>query len=137
MSERLQRCLKLRNKREIGVGPLKGKNQLERLELSHTRGRSEGHSKRAGSHRGQRESSGRGRSPTRRRHFQAQKTTCRQEEVQCRRTWNHTYGQGRTLERSNNPEDTQPQRGPPGKNVPVAAGREEPPTEAPTPSGRI
>ena len=36
------------------------------------------------------------------------------------------------------PEDTQPQRGPPGKNAPAAAGRkEEPPTEALTPSRRI
>ena len=35
-------------------------------------------------------------------------------------------------------EDTQPQRGPPGKNAPAAAGRkEEPPIEALTPSGRI
>ena len=35
-------------------------------------------------------------------------------------------------------EDTQPQRGPPGKKAPAAAGRkEEPLTEAPTPSGRI
>ena len=35
-------------------------------------------------------------------------------------------------------EDTQPQRGQPGKNAPAAAGRkEEPPTEALTPSGRI
>ena len=102
MSERLRRGLKLRNKREIGVGPLKGKNQLERLELSQARGRSEGHSKRAGSHRAPGESSGRGRSPTRRRNFQAQKTTCGQEEVQCRWPWNRTYCQGRTMERSNN-----------------------------------
>ena len=42
MSERLQRGLKLRNKRETGGGPLKGKNQSERLQLSKTRGRSEG-----------------------------------------------------------------------------------------------
>ena len=36
------------------------------------------------------------------------------------------------------PEDTQPQRGPPGKNAPAAAGREEEPTtEALTASGRI
>ena len=36
------------------------------------------------------------------------------------------------------PEDSLPQRGPPGKNVPVPAVRyEEPPTEALTPSGRI
>ena len=35
-------------------------------------------------------------------------------------------------------EDPQPQRGPLGKKVPAAAGRkEEPPTEALTPSGRI
>ena len=67
--------LKLRNKREIGVVPLKGKNPRERLELSQTRGRSEGH-------RAQRESSGRGRSPPIRIYCQAQKTTCGQEEVQ-------------------------------------------------------
>ena len=66
MGERLRRGLKLRNRHEIGGGPLKGKNQRERRELSQTRGCSEGHSKRAGSHRAQRESSGRCRSPTRR-----------------------------------------------------------------------
>ena len=81
MSERLRQALQLRNKREIGVGPLKGKDQAERLELSQTRGRSEGHSKRAGSPRAPRESSGRGQSLTRRRILQAQKTTCWQEEV--------------------------------------------------------
>ena len=48
MGERLRQGLKLRNKREIGVEPLKGKNQLERLELSQTRGLNEGHSKRTG-----------------------------------------------------------------------------------------
>ena len=84
MGERHRQGPKLRNKREIGVEPLKGKNQLERLELSQTLGRREGHSKRAGSHRAQRESSGRGQSLTRRRYYQAQKTTCGQEEVQCR-----------------------------------------------------
>ena len=68
MGERLRQGPKLRSKREIGVGPLKGKNQLERLELSQTRDRREGHSKRAGSHREQRESLGRDRSLTRRRY---------------------------------------------------------------------
>ena len=82
--ERLLQGLKLRNKCEIDDGPQKGNNQLERLELSHTRSRREGHSKRSGSHRAHRETSGRGRSQTKRRHFQAQKTTCGQEEVQCR-----------------------------------------------------
>ena len=76
MSERLRQDLQLRNKREIGVGPLKGKDQAERAELSQTRCRSEGHSKRTGSPRAPRESSGRGRSLTRRRILQAQKTTC-------------------------------------------------------------
>ena len=123
MGERLRQGLKLRNKREIGVGPLKGKNQLERLELSQTRGRSEGHSKRASSHRAQRESSGRGRSPSRRIFSKHKRQpadrrkcsagglgsipTCREEQWRDPRT----------------PEDTQPQRGPPGKNAPVAAGR--------------
>ena len=37
MGERLRHGLKLRNKHETGVGPLKGKNQSERLELSQTR----------------------------------------------------------------------------------------------------
>ena len=100
MGERLRWGLKLRNRREIGGGPLKGKNQRERLELSQTRGRSEGHSKRAGSHRAQRESTGRGRSPP--PYSQAQKTTCGQEEVQCRWPRKHTYGQGRTKERPKN-----------------------------------
>ena len=66
IGERLRLGLKLRNKREIGVGPLKGKNQGERLELSQIHGRSEGHSKRASRHRARRESQGRGRSPSRR-----------------------------------------------------------------------
>ena len=74
----------------------------EKLELSQTRGRSEGHSKRASSHRAQRESSGRGRSYPIRRYSQAQKTTCGQEEAQCRWSWKRTYGQGRTKERSKN-----------------------------------
>ena len=102
MGERLRQGLKLRNKREIGVGPLKGKNQIEGLKLSQICGRSEGHRKRAGSHRAQRESSGRGRSPPRRRYRQAQKITCGQEEVQCRWPWKRTYGQERTKERSKN-----------------------------------
>ena len=51
MGERLRLGLKLRNKREIGAGPRKGKNQGERLELSQTHGRS----KHAGSHRARRE----------------------------------------------------------------------------------
>ena len=38
MSERLRQGLQLRNEREIGVGPLKGKDQVERLELSQTCG---------------------------------------------------------------------------------------------------
>ena len=48
MSERLRQGLQLRNQREIGVGPRKGKDQAERLELSQTRSRSEGHSKLSG-----------------------------------------------------------------------------------------
>ena len=76
MSERLRQGLQLRNKREIGVGPQKGKDQAERPEVTQTRCRSEGHSKRAGSPRAPRESSGRGRSLTRRRSPQALKTTC-------------------------------------------------------------
>ena len=102
MGERLRQGLKLRNKCETSDGPLKGKNQGERLELSQTRCRSEGHSKRAGSHRAQRETSGSGRSLTRRRYFQAQKTTCGQEEVQRRWPWKRIYSQGSTMERSNN-----------------------------------
>ena len=102
MSKRLRQGLQLRNKREIGVGPLKGKDQAERPELSQTRGHSEGHSKRAGSPRAPRELSGRGRSLTRRRILPAQKTTCLQEEVQSRWPWNRTYSHGSTMERSNN-----------------------------------
>ena len=51
MSEWLRQGRQLRTKREIGVGPRKGKDQLERPELSQTRDRSEGHSKRVGSPR--------------------------------------------------------------------------------------
>ena len=102
MGERLRQGPKLRNKCKIGVGSLKRKNQLEGLEPSQTRGPREAHNKFAGSHRAPRESSGRGQSLTRRRYFQAQKTTCGQEEVQCRWPWKRSYGQGRTMERSNN-----------------------------------
>ena len=73
MSERLRQGLQLRNKRERGDRPLKGKDQAEREELSPTRSRREDHSKRTGSHRSPRESSGRGRSLTRRRRLQAKK----------------------------------------------------------------
>ena len=102
MSERLRQGLQLRNKREKGVRPPKGKDQAEREELSQTRCRREDHSKRPGSPRTPRESSGRGQSPTRRRSLQAQKTTCRQEAVQSRWTRKRTYGQWSTMERSKN-----------------------------------
>ena len=46
MSERLRQGLQLRNKREKGDRPLKGKDQAEREELSPTRSRREDHSKR-------------------------------------------------------------------------------------------
>ena len=52
MSERLRQGPQLRNKREKGVRPPKGKDQAEREELSQTRCHSEGHSKRAGSPQG-------------------------------------------------------------------------------------
>ena len=78
--ERLRLGPKPSNKREIGDGPRKGKNQGERLELSQTRGRSEGHSKRTGSHRARRESSVRGRSQPRRIYGQAPETTCGREQ---------------------------------------------------------
>ena len=76
MSERLRQGLRLKNKREIGDGPRKGKDQAERPELSQTRCHSEGHRKRAGSLMAPRASSGRGQRLTRRRISQAQKTTC-------------------------------------------------------------
>ena len=138
MSERLRQGLQLRNKREIGVRPPKGKDQAERVELSQTCCRSEGHSKRAGSPRAPRESPGRGRSLTQRRILQAQKTTC--DRRQCRAGG---PGSGLTVKGAQwrdpiTSEDPQPQRGPPGKKEPAAAGRkEEPPTEALTPTGRI
>ena len=115
MSERLRRGLKLRNKREIGGGPLKGKNQLERLELSQTRGHSEGHRKRAGSHRVPRESSGRGRSPTRRRN-----TKHKRQPADRRKCSAGGPGIVPTVREEQwrdplTPEDTQPQRGPPGR----------------------
>ena len=65
MSERLRQGLQLRNKCEKVGRPPKGKDQAEREELSQTRCRSEVHSKRAGNPRASRESSGRGRSLTR------------------------------------------------------------------------
>ena len=71
MSERLRQGLQLRNKREKGDRPRKGKDQAEREELSLTRCLREGNSKRTGSPRAPREPSGRGRSLTRRRSPQA------------------------------------------------------------------
>ena len=56
MSERLRQGLQLRNKREKGDRPLKGKDQAEREELSLTRCLREGRSKRSGSPRAPRES---------------------------------------------------------------------------------
>ena len=71
MRERLQQGLQLRNKREKGDRPRKGKDQAEREELSLTRCLREGNSKRTGSPRVPREPSGRGRSLTRRRSLRA------------------------------------------------------------------
>ena len=102
MSERLRQGLQLRNKRQKGGRPPKGKDHAEREELSPTRCCSEDHSKRACSPRAPRASEGRGRSLTRRRSLQAQKTTCWQEGVQSRWTWKRTYGQWSTMERSKN-----------------------------------
>ena len=62
----------MRNKREKGDRPRKGKDQVEREEPSQTRSRMEDHSKRTGSHRALRQSSGRGRSLTQRKRVQAQ-----------------------------------------------------------------
>ena len=69
--ERLRQGLQLRNKREKGDRPLKGKDQAEREELSLTRCLREGNNKRTGSTRAPREPSERGRSLTRRRSLQA------------------------------------------------------------------
>ena len=55
MSEPLRQGLQLRNKREKGDRPHKGKDQAEREELLQTRCRSEVHSKRTGSPRALRE----------------------------------------------------------------------------------
>ena len=71
MSERLRQGLQLRNKREKGNRPLKGKDQAEREELLLTRSLREGNSKRTSSPRAPREPSGRGRSLTRRKRLQA------------------------------------------------------------------
>ena len=133
MGERLRRGLKLRNKCEIGVGPLKGKNQGERLELSQTRGCSEDHSKRAGSHRARRKPSDRGRSPSRRIEGQSQKTTYGWDQVQCRWPCNCTFGHGRTMERSKNSQRPAASARTTRKEL---AGSCRPPTEARTPSGR-
>ena len=62
----------MRNKREKGDRPRKGKDQGEREEPSQTSSLMEDHSKRTGSHMALRQSAGRGRSLTRRRRVQAQ-----------------------------------------------------------------
>ena len=118
MGERLRLGLKLRNKREIGDGPRKGKNQGERLELSQTHGRS----KRTGSHRARREPQAEGeahpegyRAKHKRQPVDGSKcnagglvsvTSAREEQWRDPRT----------------PEDSQPQRGPPGKEALSVAG---------------
>ena len=122
MGERLLQVLKLRNKREIGVGPLKGKNQLERLELSQTRGCIEGHSKRASSHRPQRESSGRCRSPSRRRYSKHKRQPADRRKCSAGGLGSVPTVREEQWRDPRTPEDTQPQRGPPGKNAPAAAG---------------
>ena len=138
MSERLRQGLQLRNKREIGVRLPKGKDQVERVELSQTSCRSEGHSKRAGSTRAPRESPGKGRSSPKGEFSRHKRQPA--DRRQCRAGG---PGSGPTVKGAQwrDPitfEDPQPQRGPPGKKATVAAGRkEEPPTEALTPSGRI
>ena len=134
MGERLRQGLKLRNKRKIGVGPLNGNNQQEGLELSHTRGRS----KRTGSYRAHKRNIRQRPKPNQKEIFPSTKDNLRTGGRAAQVAQESTYGQGRTMERSNNPEDTQSQRGPPGKKAQAAAGRkQDPPTEAPTPSGRI
>ena len=100
--EQLRQGLQLRNKREKGDRPLKGKDQAEGRTLADSQPQ-EDHSKSTGSHRSPREPSGRGRRLTRRRRLQAQKTTCQQEAEQSRWTWKRTYGQGSTMERNKNP----------------------------------
>ena len=88
------------NARKV-TDPWRGRTK-QREELSPTRSRREDHSKRTSSHRSPRESSGRGRSLTRRRRLQAQKATCWQEAEQSMWTWKRTYGQGSTTERTKN-----------------------------------
>ena len=99
------------------------KNQGERLEISQTRGCSAGHSKRAGSHRVRREPQAVGEAHpegyrTKRKRQPADGSKCnagghvsvpsvREEQGRDPRT----------------PEDSQPQRGPPGKEELSAAGR--------------
>ena len=134
MGERLRQGLKLRNKREIGVGPLKGNNQREKLELSQTRGCSKGHSKHTGSHRAHKRNFRQRPKPNQKETLPSTKDNLRTGGSAVQVAQESTYGQGRTMERSNNPEETQTQR----KKAQAAAGRKEkPPTEAPTPSGRI
>ena len=122
-SERLRQGLQLRNKREKGVRPPKGKDQAEREELSQTRCRSEGHSKRSGSPR----------AVSKHKRQPADRSECRAGGP----------GSGPTVRGAQwrDPRtsyDLQLQRGPPGKKEPAAAGRkEEPPTKALTPTGRI
>ena len=123
MSERLRQGLQLRNKREIGVGPLKGKDQGERLELSQTHVRSKGHSKRTSSPRAPRESSGRGRSLTLRRIFQAQRQPADRRKGRAGGPGTVPTGIEEPWRDPITTEYTQPKRGLPGKKAPVAAGR--------------
>ena len=103
--------------------PLKGKNERERLELSQTRGRSEGHSKRAGSHRAQRYSSGRGRSPTHKETLPSTKDNLRtgggavQVAMEAYLLSGKNKGEIQELPKTRNLRE-----GPPGKNAPAAAG---------------
>ena len=124
MSERLREGLQPRNKHEKGDRPLKGMDQAEREEPSPTRSRREDDSKRTGSHRAPRESSGRGRSLTRRRRPQAQK----KQPADRRQSRAGGPGSGPTARGApwrepRTSHDPQLQRGSPGKRAPAAAGR--------------
>ena len=123
MSERLRQGLQLRNKRENGDRPLKGKDQAEREELSPTRSRREDHSKRTGSHRLPRESSGRGRSLTRRRRLQAppKKKPADRRQSRAGGPGSGPTARGAQWREPRTSLDPQLQWGPPGKRAPAAA----------------
>ena len=137
MSERLRQGLQLRNKREKGDRPLKRKDQAEREELSLTRclRRVTASAPAVPGHQENRQEEAEA-SP------KGEVSKPKRQPADRRQSRSGGPGSGPTVRGAQWREprtfqNPQPQRGPPGKRAPAAVGsKAEPPTKAPTPTGR-